>query len=41
MKMVYTGAVTTAKKEIFIELLHKNCYIVEGINLWLGVIKIW
>ena len=30
---------TTAKKEIFVGLSHENCYLVEGINLWWGVIR--
>ena len=31
-----TGAMTTAKNEVFIGLLHETCYLVGGINLWWG-----
>ena len=29
-----TEATTTAKNEVFIGLLKKNCYLVRGIKVW-------
>ena len=31
-----TGAMTTAKNKVFIELLLENCYLVGGMNFWWG-----
>ena len=34
---------TTAKNNVFIELLFENCYLVEDMNFWwgMGERKIW
>ena len=29
-----TGAMATAKTDVFIGLQHENCYLVGGMNLW-------